>query len=78
MPTFLVEPYRDHRLQGFLLRVFVFRCCVNNLYLFVVTEAFLYLLPTNRCLCHNLGDVFQQAVTYQWIYMSQYCDVLCH
>jgi hypothetical protein len=50
----------------------VFRCCVNNLYPSVVTETFLYVLPRNRCLCHNLGDVFQQAVTWQWIYMSQY------
>jgi hypothetical protein len=21
---------------------------------------------------HNLGDIFQYAVTYQWIYMLQY------
>jgi hypothetical protein len=49
-----------------------FRCCVNNLHLVVVTEMFLHVLPRNRCLCYNRGDVFQQAVTYQWIYMSQY------
>jgi hypothetical protein len=58
-----VEPCRDHRLRRLLLRVSVFRCRVNNLYLSVVTERFLYVLPTNRCLCHNLGDVFQQTVT---------------
>jgi hypothetical protein len=36
---------------------------VNNLYLVVVTEMFLYVLPRNLCLCHNLGDMFQQAIT---------------
>jgi hypothetical protein len=41
----LVEPYRDHR-----LRVSVFRCCVSNFYLAIVTETFLYALPRNRCL----------------------------
>jgi hypothetical protein len=35
----------------------VLRCCVDNLYLSVAT------LSRNRCLCYNLGDVFQQAVT---------------
>jgi hypothetical protein len=40
-----------------------FRCYVNSLYPAVVTETFLYVLPRNRLLCHNLGDVFQQAVT---------------
>jgi hypothetical protein len=54
---------RDHRLQGLLLRVSVFRCCVNNPYLTVVTDTFLYMLPRSRCLCHNLGDVLQKAVT---------------
>jgi hypothetical protein len=49
----------------------VFRCCVNSLYITVVTETFLYLLHRNRCLCHKLGDMFQQAVTYQWIYIWQ-------
>jgi hypothetical protein len=28
----------------------VFRCCVNSLYLAVVTETFLYVLSRNRCL----------------------------
>jgi hypothetical protein len=37
--------------------------CVKNLYLSVATETLLYALLRNRCLCHNLGDVFQQAVT---------------
>jgi hypothetical protein len=41
----------------------VFRCCVDRLHLAVVTQTFLYALPRNRCLCHNLGDVFQQTVT---------------
>jgi hypothetical protein len=49
-----------------------FLCCENSPYLAVVTETLLEALPRNRCLCNNLGDVFQQAVTWQWIYMSKY------
>jgi hypothetical protein len=41
----------------------VFRCCVNSIYLAVITETLLCVLPRNRCLCHNLGDVFQEAGT---------------
>jgi hypothetical protein len=35
----------------------VFHCCVNSLYLAIVTETFLYVLSRNRCLCHNLRDI---------------------
>jgi hypothetical protein len=51
-----LEPCRDHRLQWFLLRVALFRCCVNNVYLSVATETFLYMLPRTRCgsLCNTL------------------------
>jgi hypothetical protein len=41
----------------------IFRCCVNSLYLAVVTENFLYLLPGNGRLYHNFGDVFKKPVT---------------
>jgi hypothetical protein len=34
----------------------------EHLYLAVVTETFLYVLPRNRCLCHNLGDVFNKPL----------------
>jgi hypothetical protein len=40
-----------------------FASLLNNLYLSVVTETFVYVLRRNRCLCHNLGGVFQGAVT---------------
>jgi hypothetical protein len=45
---------------------------VNNLYLAFATEIFLYVLPRNLCLSHKIGDVFQQAVAQQLIYMPQY------
>jgi hypothetical protein len=71
----LVKPCRDQRLQGFLLRVSVFRCCVNNPYLAFATETFLYALPridVNLYAMHCLyscirccGDVFQQFAVQQ-------------
>jgi hypothetical protein len=65
-----VQRYMSSFLQLTLKRDF--HCIVNNLYLVVLMEMFLHVLPTNRCLYHNLGAVFQQAVTQQWIFMSQY------
>jgi hypothetical protein len=55
----------------------VFRC-VNNLYLAVLKEVFLYVLPRNQCLCHNLRNMFQHWVTQQWLYMSQYVSHIDH
>jgi hypothetical protein len=74
----LVEPYKDHRLQGFLLRVTVFRWCVNDL----VRETLLYVLPginvcvvnsetcfnrplpSNGFICHNI--LFCSHKPFEW------------